>query len=167
MITYRLLQTRRHVYELLEGHETVAAITLRGETRAAVVTGGGNFDLETIEDVRRRVVRTAEHPSTVARASSLGRYAVDLEQATLYWQALPGPARSCCWMTADGSIAIRYRPEREGTFTIECHADALPKEDRERAVILGAYLLLRIPLHPAPPEGHFWDPSPLPLPAEH
>ena len=133
MAGYRLLQLRRHVFQLLRGNESAAEIALHG-ARANIVSGGERYDLEAIEDVRKRVVKFDGRHQTVARSSWLERYAVDLDDVTLYWHSLPH--REYCWMTAGGAIAAKYSPAEDGAWTIDSDI-ALP------VLILGSYLMLR------------------------
>lgn len=142
MITARLVQSRRHLYELRHESEVIAQIAFRGGLRASVITADRQFDMEAIEGIRKRVVKFAERDSTIARGSSLGRYAVDLERTTLYWHSLPGPPGSYCWMTGDGLIAIRYVPAADG-FLVQAEEDMVAAADREQVLIVGSYLLAR------------------------
>ena len=140
MITYRLVQTRRHVYQLQDGTGAIAEIAIHAGDRASVTTAETRYDLEAIEGIRRRVVKISERKQTVARSSSLGRFAADLENGTLYWHALPGRASAYCWMTGDGLIAVRYAPSSDGGFLVQVDHDAPPGSD---LLILGAYLIAR------------------------
>lgn len=143
MTTYRLMQSRRHVYQLLHESELVAEIAVRGGERANVTTPGSRYDLEVIEGIRKRVVQCGERNRTIARSSSLGRYAADLENGTLYWHSLPGPLGTHCWMTADGLIVARYSPAADRGFMLQLDNDALLGTDRDSLLILGCYLTVR------------------------
>jgi len=144
MKTYRLVQSRRHVYELRDDADLIAEISLHHGERANIRTLDAKYDLHAIDGIRKRVVQYGERIRTAARSSSLNRYAVDLENGTLYWHALPGPRGTYCWMTADSRIVARYSPETGGEFVIEA-ADI----DRE-VLIIGAYLLLHTTIEVAP-----------------
>jgi len=108
-----------------------------------LVTPKERFDLEAIEGVRRRVVKFGERYATIARASSLGRYAVDLQITTLYWHPLHGPPGTYGWKTGDEQIVIRYSPNGNGDFIVENKEDALSPGDREHVVIIGSDLSAR------------------------
>src|SRR5579872_5399319 len=144
MIAYRLVLTRRHVYDLLQDGKVIAQLAFRGSPRARVTTNHGRFDLEAFEGIRKRVVRSGDHDSTIARASSLGRYAIDLTTTTLYWHSLPGRARAYCWMTGEADVVARYLPAGGGDFRVEFEESSLSGEEREHALIVGSYLLTRI-----------------------
>jgi len=143
MLTYRLVHTRRHVFQLQDGNDAIAEIALHAGDRAAVTTAETRYDLEATEGIRRRVVKISERNQTVARSSSLGRFAADLENGTLYWHALPGRASAYCWMTGDGLIAVRYAPSSDGGFLVQVDHDAPLGSDRDSLLILGAYLIAR------------------------
>lgn len=144
MIAYRLVLTRRHVYDLLHEGKVLAQLAFRGSPRARVTTNRERYDLEAIEGVRKRVVRSGDHDSTIARASSLGRYAIDLSATTLYWHSLPGRARAYCWMTGEADVVARYLPSAGGDFRVEFEESSLSAEEQEHALIVGSYLLTRI-----------------------
>ena len=150
MTTYRLLQSRRHIYQLLHEGDAIAEIAIHRGARANVTTADGRYDLQAIEAIRKRVVKLDGRNQTVARSSSLGRYAVDLEDATLYWHSQPGPAGTYCWMTGDGLIVARYSPQGEGTFVVQVDDDSLLRNHREDLIILGSYLLIRTWIDAAP-----------------
>lgn len=71
MVSYRLEQSRRHVFQLLRESEPAAEISLHG-ARANVIAGDARYDLEATDDIRKRVVKIAQRNETVARSSSLG-----------------------------------------------------------------------------------------------
>ncbi len=148
MIEYRLVLTRRHVYDLLHEGTVIAQLAFRGSPRATVTTNHARFDLEAFEGIRKRVVRSGDHDSTIARASSLGRYAIDLAATTLYWHSLSGRARAYCWMSGEGDVVARYLPAAGGDFRVEFEQSPLSPEDQELALIVGSYLLTRIEIGP-------------------
>ena len=144
MISYRLVQSRRHVYELRLDDDVIAEIAFRGGGRAKVVTtAGSEYELEAIDGIRRRVARFGDRNQTVARSSSLGRYAIDLDSATLYWHSQPGPAGTYCWMTGEGLIVVRYARAADGAFLVQVDLEGPLGGDREHVVIIGSYLLSR------------------------
>src|SRR5581483_8236769 len=102
MATYRLLQSRRHVFELRAGNEIVADISMH-EQRANVTTKSARYALETIDGVRKRVVMVADRNHTLVRPSTLAQYAFDLEDTSLFWRSFPG--RIYAWITADEKLA--------------------------------------------------------------
>ena len=139
MQTYQLVQVRRHVYELRDDAGTIADIALHRFEPAHVRTFDTSYDLHAIDGNRKRVVQYGERVRTAARASSLDRYAVDLENVTLYWHALPGPRGTYCWMTGAGRIAARYSPGPESSFIVEVDDGVAADVD---VLILGSYLIL-------------------------
>ena len=143
MITYRLVPSRRHAYQLLHESDLIAEIAIRNGERANVITPDRRYELEVIEGIRKRVVQHGERNRTIARSSSLGRYAVDLDHATLYWHSLPGPPGTNCWMTGDGLIVVRYSPAADRSFILQIDDDGLLGAGRESLLILGCYLTVR------------------------
>jgi len=143
MITLRLLQVRRHVYELRDEAGIIAEIAMRNSGHANVSTVGTRYELEALEGVRKRVVRYGARTQTVARSSSHGRFAVDLDSGTLYWHALPGPAATYSWMNGEGLLVVRYAPAREGQSLIQIENDFPLGAERDSVLIIGAYLLIR------------------------
>jgi len=147
MITYGLIQVRRNVFELHRDDVVIAEIALHHGERANVRTLGAKYDLHAVDGIRKRVVQYGDRVRTAARSSSLDRYAIDLEDVTLYWHALPGPRGTYCWMTGDARIVARYAPSGEGSFVIEVE-DGAPVD--ENVMIVGAYLLLHATIEVAP-----------------
>jgi len=143
MNAYRLVQSRRHVYELHDDAELIAEIALHHGQRANIRTGGAKYDLHAIDGIRKRVMQYGERIRTAARSSSLDRYAVDLEKGTLYWHALPGPRGTYCWMTGEARIVARYSPGADGDFVIEA------EDIGSQVLIIGAYLLLHTTIETA------------------
>ena len=143
LITLRLVQTRRHVFQLQDGDDAIAEIALHAGDRATVITSDKRYDLEASDGIRRRVVKFGERNQTVARSSSLGRFAADLESTTLYWHALPGRGSAYCWMTADGLIAVRYAPSADGAILVQVDNDTPLGLERDSLLILGSYLIAR------------------------
>jgi hypothetical protein len=142
MTSYRLLQNRRHVFQLRDGNAIVAEMAMH-DGRANVTTKSTRYVLEAIDGVRRRVVMISERNHTVVRPSTLAQYAIDLESMSLYWRSLPG--RVYCWITNEEKIAIRYAPVDDGSWDVNVYFDA-PLS----ATIAGAFLILRSALEMAP-----------------
>ena len=137
MNAYRLVQSRRHVYQLRGDVDRIAEIALHHGRRANIRTNDATYDLHAIEGIRKRVMQYGDRVRTVARSSSLDRYAIDLENSTLYWHALPGPRGTYCWMTGDARIVARFSPAAEGSFTVEAESE-IPAH----VLVVGSYLLL-------------------------
>jgi hypothetical protein len=159
LITLRLAQTRRHVFQLQDGNDAVAEIALHAGDRATVTTADARYDLEASDGIRRRVVRISERKQTVARSSSLGRFAADLDSITLYWHALPGRASAYCWMTGDGLIVVRYSPSADGAVLVQVDNDAQLGPERDSLLILGAYLIVRMCVEIGRPIERQWPAS--------
>jgi hypothetical protein len=137
MNAYRLVPSRRHVYELRDDAGVIAEIALHHGERANIRTLDSKYDLHAIDGIRKRVMQYGERVRTIARSSSLDRYAIDLENVTLYWHSLPGPRATYCWMTGDARIVARFSSAAEGSFIIEAESGIV-----SHVLIVGAYLLL-------------------------
>ena len=148
MISYQLVQNRRHVFQLRAGGEVIAEIAMH-ELRANVTTKEARYALEVVEGIRRRVVMISDRSRTVIRPSTLAQYALDLDSASLYWRSLPG--RVYCWTTNEEKMAIRYSPVDDGSWTVDVYLDDVPL----RATVAGAFLILRSALEMMPQ----WQPS--------
>ena len=156
MNKYRFVQTRRRRYQLRDEEEIIAQITLGKGTRATVSTASEEFELDVVPGIRPRVVRQDRADSTIARAASTAKFAIDLPQVTLYWQSLAKFSVDYGWALSDGSVVVSYAATAGGStrdFIVEVDSEALALDVIEHVLTIGAYLLALTCIELAPITG--------------
>lgn len=144
MSKYRFVQTRRRRYQLRDEEEIIAEVALGKGTRATVSTRSEEFELDVVPGIRPRVVRQDRPGSTIARAASTGKFAIDLPQATLYWRSLAKRGLKYGWALSDGAVVATYAATADGgtrDFIVEVDSEALALDVIEHVLTIGAYLL--------------------------